>query len=226
MESSIRDLVVEADALYSLRSEIENVRKSVRILERVGGEDFASAWRLGRAFFFLGQEAPTKAEAKQFFKRGVAAASSAIRLEPASVEGQFWLGVNLALLAGSENVLSAMMDAVRAKRVLRRAVDIDPGFHGAGPLRVLGRLQHRLPKWLGGGYEPARANFERAVEIGPDNTVTRIYFAELLSDIGDVSGARAQWEAILASSANPDWAFETERDRKLAIAKLSEPKSS
>jgi tetratricopeptide (TPR) repeat protein len=222
LESSIHDLVVEADSLYLLRSEVENVRKSVRLLERAAGKDYASAWRLGRAFFFLGQEAPKRVDAKKFFKRGVTASSNAVRMEPARVECHFWLGVNLALLAGSENVLTAIVDAVRAKRALQRAVRIDPEYHGAGPLRVLGRLQQRLPTWLGGGTDRARVNFERAVEIAPDNTVTRIYLAELLSEIGDVSGARAQLEAILSSPANPDWAFETERDRKLADAKLSE----
>jgi tetratricopeptide (TPR) repeat protein len=212
----------EADALFALRSDVENVQASVAHLSAAAAGDFEAAWRLGRAYFFLGQEATGDRKVRDYFKRGVESSSRSVQLQPERVEGNFWLGVNLALLAGSENPLSAAVDAVRAKNALQRAVRIDPTYHGAGPLRVLGRLQHRLPGWLGGGTARARANFERAVEIAPDNTVTRIYFAELLSEIGDASGARAQLEAILSSPANPDWVFEAERDRKLASLKLSE----
>lgn len=51
-----------ADELYSKRERRENVRASVDILLHVtdGTGNYDIDWRLGRAFFFLGQEAAGK----------------------------------------------------------------------------------------------------------------------------------------------------------------------
>jgi hypothetical protein len=132
------------------------------------------------------------------------------------VEGHFWLGVNLALLARLELPTKAVAQILEAKRALLRAIAIDASYHAAGSLRVLARLQHHLPRVLGGGVAQARANFERAIDIAPANTVTRIYFAELLLKIGEIDRARSELEVVLAAPPDPDWAFEIQRDQRLA----------
>ncbi len=73
-----------------------------------------------------------------------------------------------------------------------------------------------MPRLLGGGLARAAANFERAISIAPNNTVTRIYFAELLFEMGAVARARAELEVVLGVPLDPDWAFEIKRDRVLA----------
>jgi len=83
-------------------------------------------------------------------------------------------------------------------------------------LRVLARLQQRLPQLLGGGIARARKNYERAISIAPANTVTRIYFAELLLDQGEIEQAHAELQIVLNAALDPDWSFEINRDRLLA----------
>ena len=221
MDYSLQELTRRADALYEERGRVENVRASVGLLEGAAGE-YEAAWRVGRSLFFLGQEAATRNEARAHHARGALFCGRASRLAPRRVEGHFWLGVNLALLAQAEKPLRAVRHALRARRSLVRAARLDAAYHGAGPLRVLARLQHKLPRLLGGGPERARANFERAIQLAPANTVTRLYFAELLLETGEAERARGELEALLNAPPEAAWAFESERDRELARRMLGE----
>jgi hypothetical protein len=223
MEQSLEEITRRADALYDMRGHPGNVRASVKLLEEAeDAEEYEAAWRLGRALFFLGQEAQSEDETRRSHLRGIRFSKRAARLQALRVEGHFWLGVNQALLAQTENPLNALRHALSARRSLLRAVELDPAYHAAGPLRVLARLQHNLPRLLGGGTSRARANFERAIGLAPANTVTRLYFAEMLFETGDKESARAQLETLLNAPLNPHWAYESERDRKIAHKMLDE----
>jgi len=213
-KSSLHQVISRADQLYAGRTDLSNVSRSVEVLQQAEVDSYEIAWRLSRAFFFLGQE--TEHKARSFHGLGVEAGRRATALGKKSVDGHFWLGVNLALLAQTEGPVGAILHALNAKRVLRQAIAIDPAYHGAGPHRVLARLQHKLPRWLGGGVGKARENFEQASLLAPTNTVTRIFFADLLLEAGEVSRAREELEQILNGPFEPDWAFEIERDRELA----------
>ncbi|MBA3768684.1 MAG: tetratricopeptide repeat protein [Acidobacteria bacterium] len=228
MKQNISTIIEHADALYAGREQIEMVRASVRQLESVAtaDDDFEISWRMGRALFFLGQEEERRDEAPALHARGVEACARAARLESRRVEGHFWLGVNRALQAQAANSLAALPLAWRAKRSLERAACINPAYHAAGPLRVLARLAHKLPRLVGGGYARARAEFARAIEIAPANTVTRLYFAEMLLDAGEVASARRELETLLSAPLDADWEFETKRDRSRAREMLEKMRSS
>ncbi|HKR01851.1 MAG TPA: TRAP transporter TatT component family protein [Pyrinomonadaceae bacterium] len=217
MNLPLEETTRRADELYRMREDLENVRESVRALEEsVHANSYDLLWRKGRALFFLGQEAETVDEARAHHARAARACEQAVGDQPLRVEGHFWLGVNLALLARNENPLKALRLALRARRSLERAVRLDPAYHGAGPLRVLARLQQNLPRLLGGGGARALSNYERAIELAPTNTVTRLYLAELLLETGDEARARTVLLALLKAPPDPLWAFESERDRKAA----------
>lgn len=225
---SLPQIVESADRAYAAREEIENVRQSVELLQSVfpQPDNYKIAWRLSRALFFLGQEANVEhepanvASSRNLHVAGAKAGRRASRLRPQRVEGHFWAGVNLALLAALEPRVKAALRALQARRALQRAIAIDAAYHSAGPLRVLARLQHKLPGWLGGGGRRALATFERAVRLAPANTVTRIYVAELWWEIGEATRARVELEQVLNARFDQDWAFEIKRDRLLAQAML------
>ena len=223
MNQPLEDVMRRVDKLYDARAHLENVRASVSNLEEIEDtSDYEVAWRLGRALFFLGQEAQSKEETRACHARAVRVCKLAARAQPGRVEGHFWLGVNLALLAQVENTFNALRKALHARRSLTRAVRIDPLYHAAGPLRVLGRLQHRLPRLLGGGIARARGNFERAIKLAPENTVTRIYLAEMMLEIGEENRARHELEDLLKAPLDPAWAFESARDKEKARRMLDE----
>ena len=217
MNPSLEEITRRADALYDEREQRENVRASIALLEEAEcASEYEALWRLGRALFLLGQEARGKDATRHYHARAVSFCQRAAHLQPERVEAHFWLGVNLALMAEGENPLNALRHALSAKRSLVRAVHLDSAYHAAGPLRVLARLQHKLPRPFGGGTKRARANFERAIQLAPANTVTRLYFAELLLETGDRGRARDELETLLNAPHDSRWAFESARDRKIA----------
>jgi hypothetical protein len=164
MGGSIQETISQADELYSKRERIENVRASIDALRHVsdGPANYEINWRLGRAFFFLGQSAARKDLAQSYHLQGIVVCDRAVGVKPRSVEAHFWLGVNLALCARLGSPGAAIRHARRAKRELARAVRINSAYHAAGPLRALGRMEHKLPFWLGGSKSRARATYEEA----------------------------------------------------------------
>jgi uncharacterized protein (TIGR02996 family) len=215
MSKTSKEITALADKLYAGREDLDAVRRSLKLLNDAHA-DYEALWRAARAHFFLGQEARDKHEARASHLYGVDAGRLAASVFDNRVEGHFWLGVNLALLAQLEKPLGALRHALDARRELKRAVSLDSSYHGAGPLRVLARLESKLPRILGGGALRARAHFEEAIRLAPSNTVTRLYFAELLLENGDATRARVELAAILAIPFDPAWAFEIKRDQKRA----------
>ena len=224
MKSTAQEAVRHADALYDAREQDENIRASLEVLRPFIAHDYDAAWRAARALFFLGQEATAQATARDHHARAAAMCARATRLCPARVEAHFWHGVNLALLAQLSNTFRALPLALRARRALLRAARIDPAYHAAGPLRVVARLEAKLPRWLGGGHARAHAHFEQALRLAPHNTVTRLYFAEMLFAAGDHAGAHDQLRRLLAAPPDPAWNFETTRDRRRARQMLASGK--
>jgi len=210
--------VSRADELYNQRARPEAVRESVMILSGARGAAnlYEVQWRLSRAMFFLGQQAESAKEKLQLHSSAGDTGAIAVGLNPARVEGHFWTGVNLALYAESARPPKGIRAILRARSELKRAVEISESYHGAGPLRVLARLEHKAPRVLGGNHERSRAHFDRALEIAPGNTVTLLYAAELALDDGDGERAAGLLERIIASPADPDWEFEISRDRQTA----------
>ena len=219
--------VSRADELYEQRARPEAVRESVMVLSgaRGGANLYEVQWRLARAMFFLGQQAESAPEKLQLHSSAMDAGARAVALNPERVEGHFWVGVNLALYAESARAPRGIRAVLRARSELKRAVEIAENYHGAGPLRVLARLEHRAPRLLGGNRQRSRAYFDRAMAIAR-NKVTLLYAAELALDEGEQERAAGLLEEIIASPSEPGWEFENSRDRETARSLLERIESS
>jgi hypothetical protein len=102
-------------------------------------------------------------------------------------------------------------------------VRISESYHDAGPLRVLARLDHKSPRLLGGNPARSKRFFDRAIELAPKNPVTLLYAAELAIDQHDIVLATLLLnELVNADSIDPEWEFETVRDRAIARTLLEE----
>src|SRR5436190_16837446 len=215
-------VVGRADELYHQRAKPGSVRESVMVLSGAhgGSERYEVQWRLARSLFFLGQQADSRASARQLYAAGIGAGERAVALNHDRVEGHFWVGVNLALFAGSGVSLRALRALGWAKTELKLAAKISESYHDAGPLRVLGRLLHKTPRLLGGSKKRGRKLLDRALEIAPSNSVTLMYAAEAALDTGDRDRAISLLTELLQSSIDDDWQFENNRDRQLARSML------
>jgi tetratricopeptide (TPR) repeat protein len=215
-------VVGRADDLYRQRARPGTVRESVMVLSgaRGGNERYEVQWRLARALFFLGQEADSSGAKRQLHAAGINAGERAIGLSPERVEGHFWAGVNLAMFAESNGGLRGARALMWARSELKLAVKVNESYHDAGPLRVLGRIEHKAPKLLGGNRKRSRQCFDRALQLAPQNTVTLLYAAELAIDEGERDRAKFFLEQIIQSPVVLEWEFENRRDRELARSLL------
>jgi len=219
-----------ADSLYARRAEPGAVRESVDLLTASDskGEQYEAQWRVARALFFLGQEAALDSEKSQLHREGIRSGLRAKEIDGNRVEGRFWLGVNLALFAECAGGIRAASAILGAKRELARAAKISPAYHDAGPLRVLGRIYHKAPWFIGGSHSKSRECFNRALTLAGSNSVTLLYAAELEMDAGERGRAAELLEKIVALQEGGDWEFEKSRDRKIAglwLARLQNDKA-
>lgn len=217
-------VVGRADELYLRRAEPGAVRESVMVLSGAhGGTDrYEVQWRLARALFFLGQEAGSRNSSLQLYAAGIGAGERAVALNQQRVEGHFWVGVNLALFAEVNPGMRGLRALRSARSELKRAIEIDERYHDAGPMRVLGRLLHKSPKFLGGSRKHSRELLERALAVAPCNSVSLLYAAELAVSNGESERALKLLESLLECPSDSDWEFEQNRDRRRAVALLAE----
>jgi len=215
-------VVGRADELYHHRAEPGAVRESVMVLSGAhGGADrYEVQWRLARALFFLGQQAGSRDSSRQLYAAGIDAGERAVALNDDRVDGHFWVGVNLALFAESNGGIRGARALHWARLELKRAIKIDERYHEAGPLRVLGRLDHKAPRILGGNRKRSRELLDRALAIASSNSVTLTYAAELAIDNGERVRASDLLRQVIESPIDAEWEFENNRDRALARSLL------
>lgn len=217
-------VIGRADDLYRQRAEPGAVREAVIILSgaRGGSARYEVQWRLARALFFLGQQASTREAGRQLYSAGVGAGERAVALNPKRVEGHFWVGVNLSLFAAINRGIRGARAIRWARSELKLAAAISESYHDAGPLRVLGRLEHKSPRILGGNLKHSRELLDRALAIAPLNSVTLTYAAELAMDMGNRDTAVSLLQQVIESPIDAEWEFENKRDRDLARSLLDQ----
>jgi hypothetical protein len=189
---------------------------------RGGEQRYEVQWRLARALFFLGQEADTNKAKRQLHAAAIGASQRAISLNSDRVEGHFWAGVNLALFAESNGGIRGARAILWARGELKLAARISESYHGAGPLRVLGRLEHKAPGLLGGSLKRSKRYLDRALELAPHHSVTLMYAAELAIDRGEPDRAASLLKRVISSAVDPEWEYENRRDQELARLRLKE----
>lgn len=217
-------VVGRADELYRQRGRPGAIRELVMVLSnaRKGEERYEVQWRLARALFFLGQQADTNGAKRQLHAAAIGAGQRAISLNDDRVEGHFWTGVNLSLFAESNGGIRGARAVLWARGELKLAARISESYHDAGALRVLGRLEHKAPRVLGGSLKRGQQYLDRALQIAPHNSVTLMYASELLIDRGERDRAVALLDRIISTPIDPEWEFENRRDQELARLRLKE----
>lgn len=184
----------------------------------------ALLWRFARAKHFYAMQADEKnhpSAAARLFSEGATLAERALKTAPRNATTLFWAASCGLEAARARGVLTALRALPTARRRLECAAELDETFHYAGPLRVLGRLAHRTPSWLGGDLNEALVLYERALKHAPGHPTTLLYLAEALLDASRREEARKPLEEIVAAPQFPDWQWEQERDRRQARSLLA-----
>lgn len=234
-------LAAQGDAAFLRRGEPGQLEAALAAFRRAVAArpgDPALELRLARAEAFraLGADAP--AEAAEAFDESARAGERALRaLSPAwamAVDaGEDPIGAAARVDApGAEalyHVARGTMGAAQARgyaavlavkdaalAMMARAAELDERLDAGGPHRALGAWRAGLPVAAGGGAAAARAHFERARALFPDEPLARLAEAETLAVLLQDA---ARFDDLLAEIAAADPGRDPERAPELALAR-------
>lgn len=211
----------DPDILYAAREDVSKAREAERIwAERLNAnpKDFASAWKLARARYWLGGHAPD-AERRATLESGISAARTAIALEPNRPEGHFWVAANMGALAESFGMRQGIKYRGEIKSELLLVLKLDPAFQQGSADRALGRWYFKVPGLLGGSNKRSEEHLRKSLTYDPTSTASRFFLAETLLDMGQNAEARSELQKVLDAPIDPEWAAE-DREFKQKAQKL------
>ena len=192
-----------ADELYKGRSHRPNAQAAADIWDTSAETDFAAAWMLARACYWLGTHG-NEQERREALERGVKAGEMAVRLAPDRPEGHFWMAASMGTLGEAFGMSQGLKYRGRIKEALERVIAIQPGWQQGSAEAALGRWYARVPRLLGGNKGKAEAHLKRALEYDPFNRLALIYYAELIEE-DKPAEARALLERVLEAPPLAGW---------------------
>jgi tetratricopeptide (TPR) repeat protein len=201
------------DALYAQREDLAAARRAAAIwaqrLQQHPG-DFEAAWKLARAWYWLGGHAPEQ-ERKELLEEGIAAGRAAVRAEPNRPEGHFWIAANMGALAESHGLRQGLKYRGGIKEALQTVLKLDPGFQQGSADRALGRWYYKVPGLFGGSKKRSEEHLRRSLTYNPASTATLYFLAETLIELDREDEARRTLQQVLDAPLDPDW---TPEDRE------------
>jgi tetratricopeptide (TPR) repeat protein len=218
-------LLREGDESYRRREEAGQAERAIEAWQKALALDPKNAeacWRIARAHYWLGGRAERDSERGAIYKRGIDYAKMGVAADDASVASHFWLGVMYGAYGQAVGIMQSLHMVEPIEQEMKTVLARDETFDEGGAHRVLGRLYAKLPSFKGGDRGLARRHLERAIELGPQNTLNYLFLAELLLDEGDKTGAREALEKLLRQPDDPDYLPETKEQKAKARTILDE----
>ena len=208
----------DPDALYAAREDLGKARQAEQIWAgrvKADAKDFASAWKLARARYWLGGHAPD-AERRALLESGIAAARAAIALEPNRPEGHFWLAANMGALAESFGMRQGIKYRGEIKNELLLVLKLDPAFQKGSADRALGRWYFKVPGLFGGSKKKSEDHLRQSLTYDPNSTASRFFLAETLLEMGKKAEARAELRKVIDAPLDPQWGPEDKEFKQKA----------
>jgi hypothetical protein len=211
------------DELYQRREDIASATRAATLWSATAATDFDVAWKLARAGYWLGTQAP-EAQRRSALERGVAAGEGAVRLKPDRPEGHFWLAANMGALAQSFGLSQGLKYRSRVKSELERAIAIDPLWAQASAETALGQWYMKVPRLFGGSRSKAEEQFRRVLDRFPHSKNALLFLAELMIANDRPAEARRLLERLIDTPIEPEWAPEDRDLKRKAAARLESMK--
>jgi hypothetical protein len=233
--------LADGDRAFAQRDDPSRLEAALRAFAGAAAQrpgDPGAETRLARAEAFRGLAAASPAEAGRAWEasaraaeralrrvspawaeaidRGEDPAAAAARVDAAGAEPLYLLaqGTMRAAQAAGHAAVLAVKDAALA--MMARAAELDERIDAAGPHRALGAWRAMLPVAAGGGASAARAHFDRARALAPDDPLARVAEAETWAVlVQDEARFVALLEEVLALDAERA----TGRAPELAVAR-------
>jgi len=209
----------DPDALYRERENLASARKAADIwLARLiaNPKDFASAWKLAQARYWLGTNGLPEPQRKGALEAGIEAARMAIAIDATKPEGHFWLGANMGALAEAFGVRQGMKYRGPIREALEATLKLSPAFLQGSADRGLGRWYFKVPGLFGGSNKKSEQHLRQSLTYNPNSVVSHLFLADTLADMGRKDEARKEYQAAVDAPFDPDWTPEDRRFKEQA----------
>jgi len=217
--------LAQAEQLYAQRPDLSRVRRAISLLNEVvknDPENYEAFRRLAKYYHFLGDHVKDEDEKKDVFEKGIGAGKRAVALQPHKADGHFWLAANYGSSAEYRSFLTRWRIVKPMREELEAAIRIDPRHENGSAYALLGKLYAEAPGLFGGDLKRGIEYGEKAVEIGPDNSLAKLFLAESYFRAGRKSEAKRLLEEILAMSPDKGYEFEFTENQQEARRLLKE----
>ena len=240
-EAAARDVVATARAAVAAEPESVGARwRLMRALYFLGEHAtagdatkktvFEEGKKVGEETLALLRRAAGAAAGKDLSDASPVALAPRLKGTPDAVPAFLWAGVNWgkwALVFG-KGAAARQGAAAKIRDYAAAVVALDPAWDEGGGYRVLGRLHHQTPSipfvtgWA--SRTEALSSLRRAVEVGPQNFVNRLYLAEAIWDYEKEkrAEARGMLEALVREVPTPGLEVEAARAQEDARALLAD----
>jgi len=206
------------DALYADRAHIESAQRAAALwaVELAQNPRSAeAAWKLARAYYWLGTHAP-EADRRALLEKGIDAGQKAAALEPNKPAGHFWIAANMGALAESYGMRQGIKYRGPIRNELETVLRLDPAFEHGSADRALGRWYFKVPRLFGGSNAKSEEHLKASIALDPDGTASHFFLAELYLDEGRKAEARVELQRVLSARGYPEWAPEDAEFRERA----------
>jgi hypothetical protein len=208
----------DPDALYRDREHLARAREAAAIWEarvKENPRDFEAAWKLARAYYWLGGHGP-QAERRRDLERGVTAGEQAILVERDRAEGYFWKAANMGALAESFGLRQGIKYRGAIKEALETVLRLDPAFQQGSADRALGRWYHKVPRLFGGSKTKSEAHLRKSLTYNSNSHASRFFLAETLFAMDRDAEAIEELKKVIAAPVDPEWVPEDTEFKKKA----------
>lgn len=183
----------EADRAFLERADPNRARfayRSYKAQLEADRDDWEAGWRFAMAAYFVGKRLTDDEQARQqLWALGRDAGKHAVELAPDCAPCHMFTAINMVLYGESVGVLKMLFTLGEIRSLLERSYALDPGFAYAGAPRLLGLIDHKLPRLLGGDPDRARRYFEEAIALDPEGPLNYQLYARLLEDQNRIEDA-------------------------------------
>jgi len=166
-------------------------------------DNYDAAWRLAKFNYYLATHLNDN-NSERAFREGIEAGKTAVKLQPDKPEGHFWLGANYGGALQSDTI-SGLASLEDVRKEMETVLKINEGYQDGSAYMVLGLLDLKAPKIVGGDPQRAVAEMEKGLRFGGTNAFLRLHLAEAYQAVGRTADARRQLNAILSLTPDPNY---------------------
>src|SRR5229473_2037 len=197
--------IAQADQFYREREDLVRLEQGIVLLRQAAANDpnsYDANWRLAKFDYYLATH--TDGEYRErAFREGIDAGKSAVQLQGDKPEGHFWLGANYGGSLDSGSFGLATVSDVRQE--METVLKLDEGYQDGSAYMVLGLVDLKAPKIVGGDPQRAVTEMEKGLQFGKANAFLRLHLAEAYQAVGRSADARAELNSILSMTPDPSY---------------------